>query len=56
LAFVSAEKPTAESSDEAAGAGSIDAKPTKLSALDFCLAKAHFLQKIPYHQCGIALR
>ena len=25
-------------------------------ALDFCLQKAHFLQKIPYHQCGIALR
>ncbi len=25
-------------------------------ALNFCLTKAHFLQKIPYHQCGIALR
>jgi hypothetical protein len=24
--------------------------------LDFLTAKAHFLQKIPYHQCGIALR
>ena len=26
------------------------------SALEFCLGKAHFLQSIPYHQCGIALR
>lgn len=24
--------------------------------MSFCLRKAHFLQKIPYHQCGIALR
>ena len=22
----------------------------------FCLENAHFLQKYPYHQCGIALR
>jgi Glutamine amidotransferase domain len=29
---------------------------TKAEALDFCLAKAHFLQKIPYHQCGIVVR
>lgn len=25
-------------------------------ALEFCLSKAHFLQKIPYHQCGILIR